>query len=69
MYNTLHSVYMFYYVQLTNPHSLKPVFKFGTTPFTSTEMNLKKNHHDMYGHMMPYNKTDVTEGVRAIKQG
>jgi len=47
----------------------KPAFKFGTRPFTNTEMNLKKNYKDIYRYMTPYNKADVTEGVRAIKDG
>jgi len=47
--------------QLTNPYSQKPAFKFGTTPFTSTEMNLKKNYKDMYSYMMPYNKMSVSD--------
>jgi len=55
--------------QLTNPHMQKPAFKFGTRPFTNTEMNLKKNYKDIYRYMTPYNKADVTEGVRAIKDG
>ena len=55
--------------QLTNPYSQKPAFKFGTTPFTSTEMNLKKNYKDMYSYMMPYNKMSVSDGVKAIKDG
>jgi len=60
---------MHFYVQLTNPHSQKPEFKYGTTPFTSTETNLKKNYKDMYRYMTAYNKADVNEGVKAIKDG
>jgi len=56
-------------VQLTNPYSQKPAFKFGTTPFTNTEMNLKKTYGEMYRYMSQYNKPDVIEGVRAIKDG
>jgi len=32
-------------------------------------MNLKKNYEEMYRYMIEYNKADVTEGVRAIKDG
>jgi len=56
-------------VQLTNARWQKPVFRFGTTPFTSTEMNLRKHYREMYAHMTSYMCADVTEGVRAIKDG
>jgi len=60
---------MFANVQLTSPHSQKPAFKFGTTPFTSTEMNLKENYKSLYKYMKPFNRADVIEGVKAIKGG
>jgi len=58
-------------VQLTNARWQKPVFRFGTTPHTSTEMNLKKHYKQMYDHMTSnsYMRDDVTEGIRAIKDG
>ena len=59
----------FFLAQLANPHAHKPSFKFGTTPFTSTAMNLKENYNDMYLYMTAYNKPDVLEGIRATKRG
>ena len=57
------------HAQLTNPRKQTPAFKFGTTPFTSTEMNLRENYRDMYRYMTQYNTADVIEGVKAIKVG
>ena len=56
-------------MQLTNPRTEEPSFKFGTTQFTSTEMNLRENYRDMYAYMKPYSTADVAEGVKAIKDG
>jgi len=54
---------------LTNPRKQTPAFKFGTTPFTSTEMNLRENYKDMYRYMKQFSTADVIEGVKAIKVG
>ena len=56
-------------MQLMNPHAHKPPFKFATVPHGSTETNLMNNYPDMYQYMKPYNKTNVEEGVRAVKDG
>jgi len=56
-------------VQLTSQRRQTSTFKFGTSPFTSTAMNLKENFRDMYTYMTDYNTADVIEGVKAIKVG
>jgi hypothetical protein len=53
--------------QLTNPLAHKPAFKFATVPHGSTETNLMKNYEDMYKYMKPFNKSNVQEGVAAVK--
>lgn len=56
-------------LQLTNPHAHKPAFKFATVPHGSTETNLMKNYWDMYQYMKPFNKSNVQDGVTAVKSG
>ncbi|ELU11683.1 hypothetical protein CAPTEDRAFT_179505 [Capitella teleta] len=55
--------------RLTNPHAHKPAFKFATVPHGSTETNLMKNYWDMYQYMKPFNKSNVQDGVTAVKSG
>ena len=55
--------------QLKNPHAHKPPFKFATVPHGSTETNLMNNYPEMYLYMKPYNKSDVQQGVKAVKDG
>ena len=59
--------FLFFNLQLRNPHSESPPFRFGTVPDGSTALNLKKNHPDMYAYMENYNKGIVKDGIKAVK--
>ena len=59
--------FLFFNLQLRNPHSESPPFRFGTVPDGSTALNLKKNHPDMYAYMENYNKGIVRDGIKAVK--
>ena len=54
---------------MTNPHAHKPPFKFATVPHGSTETNLRNNYPDMWTYMKPYNRSNVVDGVAAVKGG
>lgn len=56
-------------LQLSNPKSHKPPFKYGTVPHGSTETNLMKNFPAVYEYMKIYNKSTAIEGVKAVKDG
>ena len=55
--------------QLSNPTSMKPPLKFGTVPWTYTEGSIKKTNPTMYEYMKNFNKTDVMQGINAVKRG
>lgn len=61
--------YPYCVLQLTNPHSHKPPFKFATVPNGSTEENLRQNHPEMFAYMTKYNQPSVVEAVKALKKG
>ena len=56
-------------LQLVSPKAHKPAFKFGTIPDGSTETYLMKNKPTMHHYMKPFNKTTVSKGVKALKDG
>ena len=58
-----------FFFQLSNPTSLKPPLKFGTVPWTYTEGAIKKTNPTMYEYMKSFNKTNVLEGINAVKRG
>ena len=48
---------------------MKPPLKFGTVPWTYTEGSIKKTNPTMYEYMKNFNKTDVMQGINAVKRG
>ncbi|CAF1356498.1 unnamed protein product [Rotaria sordida] len=55
--------------RLTNPHSLKPSFRYGTIANGSTDEVVKKNHKELYTYLRKFMKRNVFEGIKAIKTG
>ncbi|XP_067004447.1 glutamate receptor ionotropic, NMDA 2B isoform X1 [Anabrus simplex] len=55
--------------RLSNPHSLKPPFRFGTIPHGNTDAVLRRNFPSMHAYMRPFNHSNVIEGVQAVKEG
>ncbi|XP_076458544.1 glutamate receptor ionotropic, NMDA 2B-like [Babylonia areolata] len=53
--------------RLQNPQWMKPSFKYGTIPNTSTESNIRKNNRDMYLYMQQYNQQSVQEAIYNLK--
>ena len=46
---------------------MKPAFKYGTIPNTSTESNILKNNRDMYLYMQQYNQHSVEDAIYNLK--
>ena len=57
------------FFQLSNPTSMKPPLKFGTVPWTYTESAIKKNNPTMFEYMKNFNRSNVLEGINAVKRG
>ncbi|XP_059618480.1 glutamate receptor ionotropic, NMDA 2B [Phlebotomus argentipes] len=55
--------------RLSRPYSHKPVFKFGTIPWSHTDSTIAKYFQDMHYYMSQYNKSNVAEGVAAVLNG
>jgi ionotropic glutamate receptor NMDA 2B len=55
--------------RLTNPLSMKPPFRFGTTPNGATDFIMKKNFPEMQSYMRSFNEKSVKLGTNAVKQG
>ncbi|XP_050731798.1 glutamate receptor ionotropic, NMDA 2B-like [Eriocheir sinensis] len=55
--------------RLQNPYFKKPPFKFGFVPFTNTETIMAKHQPEMFQYMKHYNKSSITDGIKAIKKG
>ena len=53
--------------QLQNPLWIKPPFKYGTIPNTSTESNIFKNNRNMYHYMQKHNQHSVEEAIVSLK--
>ena len=54
---------------LANPTSLKPPLRFGTVPWTHTEEVVRKLWPHMHMYMKPYNRSNVMDGISAVKRG
>ncbi|XP_018906461.1 glutamate receptor ionotropic, NMDA 2B isoform X1 [Bemisia tabaci] len=55
--------------RLSKPYSHKPVFRFGTIPFSHTDSTLKRYFKEMHNHMRKYNKSSVKAGVDSVVSG
>jgi hypothetical protein len=56
-------------VQLQNPFTEKPPYKYGTVPQTNAASVIRKHHPTMWDYMGTQRtmKNSVKEGIRAIK--
>lgn len=57
------------FFQLAKPFSHKPMFRFGTIPWSHTDSTLKKYFKDMHAYMQQFNRSNVIEGVGAVTNG
>ncbi|XP_024086175.1 glutamate receptor ionotropic, NMDA 2B isoform X2 [Cimex lectularius] len=55
--------------KLSKPYSQKPMYKFGTIPWSHTDSTLKKYFKEMHSYMRPFNRTSVTGGVDSVING
>ena len=55
--------------KLQNAAHLKPPYKFATILHGSTDTNIKLNYRKMHDYMKQYNRTNVTDGIKAVKDG
>ncbi|XP_020280170.1 glutamate receptor ionotropic, NMDA 2B isoform X3 [Pseudomyrmex gracilis] len=55
--------------RLAKPFSHKPMFKFGTIPWSHTDSTLAKYFKEMHSYMRAFNKSSVAEGIEAVITG
>nr|XP_012218904.1 PREDICTED: glutamate receptor ionotropic, NMDA 2B-like [Linepithema humile] len=55
--------------RLARPFSHKPMFKFGTIPWSHTDSTLAKYFKEMHNYMRSFNKSSVTDGIEAVISG
>ncbi|XP_076667127.1 glutamate ionotropic receptor NMDA type subunit 2 isoform X7 [Andrena cerasifolii] len=55
--------------RLAKPWSHKPMFKFGTIPWSHTDSTLAKYFKEMHAYMKAFNKSCVSEGIEAVISG
>ncbi|KAI4486102.1 hypothetical protein M0804_006591 [Polistes exclamans] len=55
--------------RLARPWSHKPMFKFGTIPWSHTDSTLAKYFKEMHTYMKAFNKSSVAEGIEAVISG
>ncbi|XP_076764017.1 glutamate ionotropic receptor NMDA type subunit 2 isoform X6 [Xylocopa sonorina] len=55
--------------RLSKPWSHKPMFKFGTIPWSHTDSTLAKYFKEMHAYMKKFNKSSVAEGIEAVISG
>lgn len=68
---TFHKTKCFIFPQISNPLSQKPSLRFGTVPFSHTQVTLQKHYPMTADHMKIYTKRyNTTEkAVKAVKDG
>jgi hypothetical protein len=54
--------------RLTNPHSYKPAYRFGTVTSGSTEEVIKKTYPEMHEYMKNFMTKNVSEGIELVKK-
>lgn len=52
--------------RLARPMSHKPMFRFGTVPWTHTHWVISKHFQEMHNYMGDFNKNSVREGIEAV---
>lgn len=55
-------------IQLTNPYSYDPAYRFGTVKSGSTEEVIRKTYPEMHDYMKPFMRKNVSEGIDAVKK-
>nr|CAD7574756.1 unnamed protein product [Timema californicum] len=55
--------------RLAKPFSNKPMYKFGTIPWSHTDSTLNKYFKEMHAYMRTYNRTTVAEGIVSVLNG
>ncbi|PSN53664.1 hypothetical protein C0J52_20570 [Blattella germanica] len=55
--------------RLSKPFSHKPMYKFGTIPWSHTDSTLSKYFAPMHAYMKNQNRSTVTEGIEAVLSG
>ncbi|XP_043509311.1 glutamate receptor ionotropic, NMDA 2B isoform X8 [Frieseomelitta varia] len=55
--------------RLAKPWSHKPMFKFGTIPWSHTDSTLAKYFKEMHTYMKKFNKSSVADGIEAVISG
>ncbi|XP_076386340.1 glutamate ionotropic receptor NMDA type subunit 2 isoform X9 [Megachile rotundata] len=55
--------------RLARPYSHKPMFKFGTIPWSHTDSTLAKYFKEMHAYMKKFNKSSVAEGIETVISG
>ncbi|CAB4054149.1 GRIN2B [Lepeophtheirus salmonis] len=56
--------------RISNPLSQKPALKFGTLPYSYSQVTLQKHYSSMFSYMRPFNRYNNTEeAIRAVKTG
>lgn len=55
--------------RLSKPWTHKPMFKFGTIPWSHTDSTLAKYFVEMHHYMRKFNKSSVYGGIEAVVSG
>ncbi|XP_011338404.1 glutamate receptor ionotropic, NMDA 2B isoform X6 [Ooceraea biroi] len=55
--------------RLAKPFSHKPMFKFGTIPWSHTDSTLARYFKEMHSYMKAFNKSSVADGIEAVVTG
>lgn len=53
-------------LQLSKPHSHKPMYKFGTVPHSHIDSTIHKYFPEMFNYMKNFNRSTVQEGLSSL---